>query len=93
MELSERSKTASNLPKLRSSSLLAVGSLCDDRKNIKFDQNKVHAIEYNDNVKQLVKESNILLQGNRNPFDGCWDIPIAKTKPQFGNHPLPENHS
>ena len=26
-----------------------------------------------------------MLEGSRNPFDGCWDIPIAKVK-------LHENH-
>ena len=52
-----------------------------------FDKNKVHAIEDNDKVKQLLKESNILPQGNRNSFGGCWYIHIAKTKSKFGNHP------
>ena len=44
-------------------------------------------------MKQLLKESNILLRGNSNLFDGCWNIPIAKTKLQFGNYPFPQNHS
>ena len=72
LEFSERAKTATNLPKLKSSSLLAVGPLCDDGKIVIFDQNNVHAIDDNDKVKQLLKESNIYYKVIEIHLMGVW---------------------
>ena len=45
-EFSENARTATNLPHLKSSSLLATGPLCDDGKVVLFDREKVHVIQH-----------------------------------------------
>ena len=79
-EFSELARTATNLPHLKSSSLLATGPLCDDGKVVLFYHKKVHVLQRTKQYDEFLDSSTVLLNGSRNHFDGCWDIPIAKVK-------------
>ena len=92
-EFSKTACTATNLPSLKSSSLLATGPLCDDGKVVIFDKDKVHVIQNNNNIRKMLKSSPVLLQGHRNSTDGCWDIPVFKTVLQQNNFRKPLTHS
>ena len=67
-KLSKQAKTPTTLPKLKSSSLISLGQLCDDDCVILLNKKKLYAI----------KEKVIVLEGNRNYIDGLWYIPIQK---------------
>ena len=64
---------ATVLPRLKSTSLLSVGRLCDDGKMIIFDKEKVRAINHTREVDKLINEQQILLKGQRNWSDGLYD--------------------
>ena len=70
------------LPKLRSSSLISMGQLCDDGFEVVLTQNDL----------TVVKGNKIILRGKRNPTDGLWDIPIEKTTITSDNVVLPTTY-
>ena len=74
-KLSAQSQWPTALPKLRSSSLVSLGQLCDDNCTIVLDKTKLVAI----------KNDEIILRERRNNLDGLWDIPIGKTRIQSEN--------
>ena len=53
---------------LPSASLISLGQLCDDNCIDILDKHKI----------QVIKESQVVMQGYRNLEDGLWDIPIKK---------------
>ena len=81
-ELSDRARKANILPKLNSASLISLGQLCDDDCKVELTKRKLVA----------TKNKKIVLEGHRNPFDGLWDIPVAKTIITANNYPSPITH-
>ena len=73
---SDQARTATNLPALKSASLLAVAPLCDDGKLLIFDKHKVVAINDTPSLHKEIEQHKILLTGKRNFHDNCWDIEI-----------------
>ena len=67
-ELGTRAREASVVPGLRSASLISVGALCDDNCNVNFDKNKV----------LVMKNEKVIMKGERNRYDGLWDLPIER---------------
>ena len=61
-------KTASVVPGLKSASLISVGALCDDNCTVHFDKKEV----------RVIKNTELVMQGIRNPTDGLWELPFAK---------------
>jgi hypothetical protein len=53
---------------LHSASLISLGQLCDDDCVAILDKHKI----------QVIKDSQVVMQGHRNPDDGLWDIPIER---------------
>ena len=49
-------------------------------------------IQRNKKYDELLKTSPKLLDGSRNHFDGCWDIPIAKVEMQDNHYEKPPLH-
>ena len=66
--LSKEAKTGVILPGLHSSSLVSLGKLCDDGCEILLNDRKMYA----------VKNNTVVLEGQRNPYDRLWDIPVQK---------------
>ena len=75
---SDSAKIATNLPQLKSSSLVAVGPLCDDNKLVVFGKKKVITINDSSRIQKALEKEKTLLEGIRNTTDGCWDINLAK---------------
>jgi len=73
-KISQRAKTSTVLPKLKSSSLVSVGKICDDNVHVIFDKNTVYVIPFNKNISTIVNDSKPLLTGNRNRYDNLYDI-------------------
>ena len=83
--LTNTATQASVLPKLRSSSLVAIGQLCDDNCVAVFDKKSL----------SVYKNNKIILKGTRNHFDGLWDIiiPFKRTIPKMPTlTPQPSQH-
>ena len=81
-KLSTKSKEATVLPNLQSSSLISLGQLCDDDCKVLLDKKELN----------VYKDNQVLLRGYRNPTDGLWDIPIIKSIiPE--NYIMPKTHS
>ena len=80
--LSARAKNAMILPGLKSASLISIGQLCDDGCNVLLNDRKLYAL----------KNKEIVIEGDRNPSDGLWDIPIFKTSISKQNYPAPHIH-
>ena len=87
--LSAKATETTILDNLKSSSLISLGQLCDD--DCKIYANKQHLM--------VMKDSKLILKGQRNKHDGLWDIPIPQpippskklpiiTKSQLHNHHL-----
>ena len=77
--LSNNAKKTSIIPGLKSSLLTSLGQIADDRCTIVLDKRKLFALKN----KQLV------LKGNRNFYDGLWDIPVQKTNISPNNYVVP----
>ena len=90
---SNKAKRATNLPQLTTSSLLAVGPICDDGNLVIFDDKKVQTIKNSDRIKNILDKENVLLEGLRNKRDGCWDIPIQKTQLHDNHFAMPDIYS
>ena len=71
------------LRNLKSSSLLAMGPLCNDGCTVILTDKELAA----------VKQNKIVLQGWRNRRDGLWDIPLKKHTNCMENYKLPPQHS
>ena len=84
---STTAKTATNLPHLKISSLVAVGPLCDDNKLVIFDKQQVNAVEPNPTLTKAINNSTSVMHGDRNIEDGCWDIILKK---EASSHPTIE---
>ena len=69
---SKRDCTATNLTDLKCSSLVAVGSLCDDGKAVIFDKKKVHAIDNTSALQDIITNSAHCLSGNRGMGVGMY---------------------
>ena len=67
--LTNDAKRAYILPNLAHTSLLSVGQLCDDNCWAIF--HKTHMF--------IIKNNQIILQGNRNLLDGLWDVMLQNT--------------
>ena len=72
--LSNQAKDATIIPKLKSSSLISLGQLCDDGCNVELDKLNL----------KVYKNHNLILKGHRNLSDGLWDIPIVVPKTHPG---------
>ena len=81
-KLSLQTQRATALSKLKSSSLISLGQLCDDNCTIVLDKTKMLAI----------KEDEVILRGRRNYLDGLWDILIGKTRIKSENYKDPPHH-
>ena len=57
------------LDNLKSSSLISLGQLCDDKCTVVLTDKKL----------AVIKNKEIILRGTRNRIDDLWDIPIEKT--------------
>ena len=57
-----------------------------------FDNKKVHVLQRTKQYDEFLDSSTVLLNGSRNHFDGCWDIPIAKVKMQDNHFRTPPIH-
>ena len=60
-KFSKMARTATNLPELKSASLLAVAPLCDDGKLVVFDDKEVIALEKTKELHSLLKKQPVLL--------------------------------
>ena len=76
-KLSKAAKDAIIVPKLKSSSLISLGQLCDDGCKVILDHKKLKVIKNNDFV----------IEGQRNHSDGLWDIPIHSSYVMPQRHP------
>lgn len=79
-ECNDTARTGTVLPNLKSASLLSVGKLCDDKKMVIFEKDKVTAIPHNEAVASLVKRQKIILQGHRKPHDNLWHTTLSSDK-------------
>ena len=66
-----------------SSSLVALGPLCDDGCAVVLTDKKLTA----------VKRNKIVLRGWRNRQDGLWDIPLKNHIKCMENYATPQSHS
>ena len=60
-KLSTAAKTAINLPRLKSSFLIVVGSICDDKNIIVFDDKEVKALEDSPTLRSVIQNSEVIL--------------------------------
>ena len=81
--LSKAAKQGHILPNLSSSSLIALGPLCDDGCIVVLTDKNLLA----------VKEKNVVLRGYRNRFDDLWDIPLHPHTKCMNNVKLPQTHA
>ena len=70
------------LPQLKSALLLSIVQLCDNDCNVVLNKNKLYAF----------KQSELILEGNRNNLDGLWDISVQKQSMTQKNYALPLAH-
>ena len=75
--LSTNAQRATVLPKLKSTSLISLGQICDDKVTIVIDNKKSIAAKTK-NIKITVTDSDIILKGTRNNWDRLYDILIKK---------------
>ena len=80
--LSNQATKGHVLSNLKSSSLIAMGPLCDDGCTIVLTNKKLTAI----------KNNKIILQGQRNQRDGLWDIPLKRHTVCMNNYQQPKSH-
>ena len=64
--LSKNATTANVLPNLQSASLISLGQLCDDNCDVTLNKTSIN----------VFKNKQKIVQGDRNPNNGLWDIPI-----------------
>ena len=81
--LSAQARKGHILPNLTSSSLVALGPLCDDGCTVILT----------DKTLTAVKNNNIVLRGHRNRSDDLWDIPLYPHTKCMDNVNLPLSHS
>ena len=97
--LSKTARTATVLPKLQSSSLLATAKLCDDDNLVIFDKDNVKTIPYNKKVVDLIDQQPLILKGHRNQRDRLWettltpDISRFKQKMDTNHFIMPPTHA
>ena len=65
--VNKAAKAATVYPNLTSSSLISIGQLCDDNCTAIFTKENM----------RVVKDDNIVLEGERNLNDGLWDVNMA----------------
>lgn len=75
-KLSETAREATVLPALKSSSLISLGQICNDKCTIILDKDKLVALK-NNRVLHHYENKDVILRGHRNLQDGLWDIPIT----------------
>ena len=80
--LSSKAQKTSIIPGLKSSSLISLGQIADDGCTIVLNNRKLFAL----------KKKEIVLEGNRNFYDGLWDIPIRKSNLVADNYKMPRTH-
>ena len=81
-KLSSRAQQGLIVPNLRSSSLVAMGPLCDDGCHVVLSKDKL----------SVVKDGEIILRGTRNKQDDLWDIPLHKNLLSHDNYKTPKTH-
>ena len=67
-KFSEQARTTRIVPKLSSTNLLSVGTLCDDEAIAIFNLQKVY----------IIKGNEIILEGFRNNYDNLYDVPLQE---------------
>ena len=82
-KLSKKAKQGHILPNLTSSSLVALGPLCDNGCTVILT----------DKTLTAVKDNNVILRGLWNRSDGLWDIPLYPHTKCMDNVNLPPSHS
>ena len=82
-KLSKKAKQGHILPNLTSSSLVALGPLCDDGCTLILT----------DKTLTAVKDNDVILRGLWNCLDGLWDIPLYPHTKCMDNVNLPPLHS
>ena len=81
--ISNFAKSAYVVPRLKNSSLLSIGKLCDDNCIAMFTKTNLF----------VFKNNLLLLQGFRNKYDGLWDILFPKIASNTENTVKTKNHS
>ena len=81
--LSEAAQKGHVLKNLESSSLVAMGPLCDDGCTVVLTDKHLTAI----------KDNKIVLRGWRNRTDNLWDIPLQSHNKCMENYKVPPSHS
>ena len=72
--------TCTVIRNLKSASLLSVAKLCDNKKMVVFDRDKVNTITHNPAILVLVSKQHIVLQGHCNRQDSLWHTTLSSTK-------------
>ena len=67
--LSTQAKQATVLPKLKNTSLISIGQLCNGGCKVLLDEERLLAF----------KDHLVVLEGTQNQEDGLWDIPLPQT--------------
>ena len=67
------------LPQLKSALMISIGQLYDGNFDVHLNKRKLYAF----------KESELILEGNRNTSDGLWDILVQKKKMTKNYYTLP----
>ena len=67
------------LPQIKSVSLISISQLCDNYCNVLLNKKKLYAF----------KQSELILEGNRNNSGGLWDIPVQKRSITQNKYALP----
>eukprot|EP00957_Ditylum_brightwellii_P123624 9425257-Ditylum_brightwellii.AAC.1 len=71
-------------PDYKSGSLLSVGQLCDDRCVGVLTKNKVCILKEDKiSTQTFVNNSKLILDGNRDPNNGLWLIPLQENEPIY----------
>ena len=76
-KLSLQAKEATVLKKLTSSSLISLGQICDDDCTLLLNKKSLIAVKSN-NIDTQYNKNNIILQGQRNIYNGLWDILVQR---------------
>ena len=79
------------LPQLKSSSLVSLGQICNDKCTVVINSNELVAAKTKD-VQIVVPKNKVLFTGKRNFYDDLYDISITKTTIQPNNFIQSKSH-
>lgn len=76
--MSATAQQATALKNLKSTLLISLGQICDDKCTIVLDKKILYTIK-SKNITINMHKKDIIMKGTRNHKDGLYDIPIKKT--------------